>query len=62
MGHPGVFTLVIGRDDVVGQRMVADKRVPLISATGSCRMGKHVGKVVAERFGRTCWNWAATTR
>lgn len=52
MGHPGVFTLVIGRDDVVGERMVADKRFPLISATGSCRMGKHVGKVVAERFGR----------
>ena len=52
MGHPGVFTLVIGTDDVVGERMVADKRFPLISATGSCHMGKRVGAVVAERFGR----------
>lgn len=52
MGHPDVFTLVIGSDPVVGERMVADKRFPLISATGSCRMGKRVGQVVAERFGR----------
>lgn len=52
MGHPGVFALVIGTDDVVGERMIADARFPLISATGSCRMGKRVGRVVAERFGR----------
>ncbi len=52
LGHAGVFTLVIGTDQVVGERMIADKRFPLISATGSCRMGRHVGKVVAERFGR----------
>lgn len=53
MGHPGVFRLVIGTDDVVGHRLVADKRVPLISATGSCRMGKAVGAAVAQRIGRT---------
>lgn len=53
MGHPGVFKLVIGTDQEVGERLVADKRVPLISATGSCRMGKAVGKVVAGRLGRT---------
>ncbi len=53
MGHPGVFRLVIGTDDVVGQRLVADKRVPLISATGSCRMGKAVGAAVAQRLGRS---------
>lgn len=52
MGHPGVFRLVIGTDDVVGERMVADRRLPLISATGSCRMGKRVGQVVAARLGR----------
>lgn len=52
MGHPNVFSLVIGTDDVVGERMIADARFPLISATGSCRMGKHVGQVVAGRFGR----------
>ncbi len=53
MGHPGVFRLVIGADDVVGERLIADRRVPLISATGSCRMGKRVGAVVAERLGRS---------
>jgi aldehyde dehydrogenase (NAD+) len=52
MGHPGVFTLVMGKDDVVGERMTADRRLPLISATGSSRMGRHVGQVVAGRFGR----------
>lgn len=53
MGYEGVFTLLIGPDDVIGERFVADKRLPLISATGSCRMGKRVGQVVAERFGRS---------
>lgn len=52
MGHPGVFTLAIGTDDQVGERLVRDRRIPLISATGSCRMGKKVGAVVAERLGR----------
>ncbi|MGH7132774.1 MAG: aldehyde dehydrogenase family protein [Phycisphaerales bacterium] len=52
MGYANIFKLVIGTDDVVGQRMVADKRLPLISATGSCRMGRAVGTVVAQRLGR----------
>lgn len=52
MGHPGIFRLIIGADDVVGHRLVADRRIPLISATGSCRMGREVGKVVAGRLGR----------
>jgi len=52
MGHEGVFELVIGRDDVVGERMISDRRLPLISATGSCRMGRRVGAAVAERLGR----------
>jgi aldehyde dehydrogenase (NAD+) len=37
----------------VGERLVADPRVPLISATGSTRMGREVGKVLADRFGRS---------
>ncbi|MEL7473429.1 MAG: aldehyde dehydrogenase family protein [Planctomycetota bacterium] len=52
MGHPGVFSLVIGTDDEVGETLVQDKRVPLISATGSCRMGRHVSQNVAARLGR----------
>jgi aldehyde dehydrogenase (NAD+) len=47
-----LFALVIGRDDVVGEAMTADRRLPLISATGSCRMGRHVGQRVASRLGR----------
>ncbi len=52
MGHPGIFRLLIGNDDVIGKKLVADRRIPLISATGSCRMGRAVGQVVAERLGR----------
>ncbi len=47
-----VFGLVIGTDDEVGETMIADRRLPLISATGSCRMGRHVGTQVAKRLGR----------
>jgi aldehyde dehydrogenase (NAD+) len=47
-----VFGLIIGSDQEVGETMIADRRLPLISATGSCRMGRHVGQVVAGRLGR----------
>ncbi len=47
-----IFPLVIGTDAEVGEAMVADRRIPLISATGSCRMGRRVGEVVAKRLGR----------
>ncbi|MBX9603793.1 MAG: aldehyde dehydrogenase family protein [Bryobacteraceae bacterium] len=52
-GLQGLLNLVIGRDDAVGSRMVDDRRVPLISATGSTRMGRIVGEQVAARLGRT---------
>ena len=47
------ISCVISGDYKVGQWMTEDKRVPLISATGSTRMGKKVGAVVAERLGRS---------
>jgi aldehyde dehydrogenase (NAD+) len=52
-GWCGVFSLIIGEDSVVGARMLEDSRLPLISATGSTRMGRIVAKAVAERLGRT---------
>ena len=52
-GWNGVFGLVIGRDATVGEAMLRDPRIPLVSATGSTRMGRHVGSVVAQRFGRS---------
>jgi aldehyde dehydrogenase (NAD+) len=48
-----VFGLVIGSDTEVGETMLADRRLPLISATGSTRMGRRVGEVVGKRLGRT---------
>jgi aldehyde dehydrogenase (NAD+) len=48
----GVSGLVIG-DAEIGKLMAADKRIPLVSATGSTRMGKAVGLAVAERLGRS---------
>ena len=50
---PAIFTLVIGDGAIVGQRLLDDKRVPLISATGSCKMGVRVAESVGRRFGRT---------
>lgn len=52
-GWSGLFGLIIGRDGDVGETLVRDPRLPLISATGSTRMGRHVGKIVAERLGRS---------
>ena len=52
-GWQGVLNLVIGKDDVVGQRMLEDKRLPLISATGSTRMGRIASETVGRRLGRT---------
>lgn len=48
----GIFNLIIG-NATIGQLMSADKRVPLISATGSTRMGKAVAKEVAARLGKS---------
>ena len=52
-GLKGVFNLVIGSVEEIGEPMLADRRLPLISATGSCRMGRRVGQVVGQRLGRT---------
>ncbi len=48
----GVSNLVIG-DHTTGRRMAGDSRIPLISATGSTRMGKSVGEAVGARLGRS---------
>lgn len=49
----GVFNLVIGENDVIGERLLNDTRIPLISFTGSCAVGRHVAEVVGRRLGRT---------
>jgi aldehyde dehydrogenase (NAD+) len=50
---PGALSLSIGSDDEVGGPLVDDARFPLISATGSVRMGKVVAQRVAARLGRS---------
>ena len=52
-GYKGIFSLIIGRGSTIGERLINDKRVPLISATGSTRMGKRIGGVVGQRLGKT---------
>ena len=48
----GVVNLVASSSKYVGDDFLADKRVPLISATGSTKMGKRVGRIVGERLGK----------
>ena len=52
-GLHGIFNLVIGDNQEIGQRMLEDERLPLISFTGSVRVGRHVAQTVSGRLGKT---------
>jgi aldehyde dehydrogenase (NAD+) len=52
-GLAGVFTLVVGPGSSVGERMLNDPRIPLVSFTGSTQIGRRVAAQVAQRFGRS---------
>jgi aldehyde dehydrogenase family 7 protein A1 len=49
----GVLTMVIGPGASVGERLIQDPKISLISFTGSTEIGRHVSTVVHTRFGRT---------
>ena len=49
----GIVNVIIGSRSEVGEQLIADRRLPLISATGSVAMGRHVGQVVASRLGKS---------
>jgi len=49
----GVFTIVIGKGSTIGERLINDKRIPLISSTGSTAMGLKVAEAAAKKLGRT---------
>jgi aldehyde dehydrogenase (NAD+) len=51
-GHEGVMNLMVGKGSIIGDRMLADRRIPLVSVTGSTEVGRRVSKVVGERLGR----------
>ena len=50
---PAIFSLIVGDRKNVGERLVNDKRIPLVSATGSTKMGRTVGEAVMRRMGKT---------
>jgi len=49
----GILNVVIGSRDEVGEKLIADRRLPLISATGSVAMGRRIGQKVASRLGKS---------
>ncbi len=50
---PAVMSLVIGKGSTIGEKLIGDRRIPLISATGSTQMGIRIGQIVGTRLGRT---------
>src|ERR1051325_189591 len=50
---PAIFTLLIGDRKTVGEKLANDRRIPLVSATGSTNMGFNVAKAVHGRLGKT---------
>ncbi|MBJ35633.1 MAG: aldehyde dehydrogenase family protein [Euryarchaeota archaeon] len=53
LGWDGVMSLLVGSSRDVGELLVHDRRIPLVSATGSCHMGRKIGEAVSKRLGRT---------
>lgn len=52
-GFAGVFTMICGPGSTVGEKLINDERLKLISFTGSTPVGKRISSVVHSRFGRT---------
>jgi|TARA_B110000003_G_scaffold68178_1_gene69249 aldehyde dehydrogenase (NAD+) len=51
-GLPNIFHLINDESNILSQKLVDDKRIDLLSFTGSCEVGKKVGKNVAARMGK----------
>jgi len=49
----GVFSLIIGKGSTIGEKLLNDRRIPLISITGSTKVGKHAAEIIAGRFGKS---------
>ena len=52
-GYDGIFSLCVTNRSELAETLVQDRRLPLISFTGSVPVGRHVAGVVAGRLGRT---------
>jgi aldehyde dehydrogenase (NAD+) len=51
--NPAIFSLTVGKGSSVGDRLLHDRRIPLVSATGSCEVGRRVAEVVGGRLANT---------
>lgn len=49
----GLFSLVIGKGSTIGERLINDKRIPLVSITGSTGVGRRAAQKIAARFGKS---------
>ena len=48
----GIFSLIVGSGRTIGEKMLNDTRVPLVSLTGSTAVGRHAAQVIAKRLGK----------
>jgi aldehyde dehydrogenase (NAD+) len=48
----GVFSLIVGSGRTIGEKMLNDRRIPLISLTGSTEVGRHAAQIIAKRLGK----------
>ncbi len=48
----GIFNLIIGKGSTIGEKILNDKRITLVSVTGSTSVGKHAAEIIARRFGK----------
>lgn len=49
----GVFNMIIAKSSVLGDNFAADRRIPLISVTGSTAVGQRINSIVGKRLGKT---------
>jgi aldehyde dehydrogenase (NAD+) len=52
-GLKGIFNLVIGPSQPIAETLIHDRRIPLVSFTGSTEVGRHVSEAIAARLGRS---------
>tara|TARA_B100000609_G_scaffold77477_1_gene61774 strand:- start:166 stop:1701 length:1536 start_codon:yes stop_codon:yes gene_type:complete len=53
LGYEGIFSLAIGSGSEIGESLISNPSIPLISFTGSTKMGRHVNQIVSSRFGKS---------
>jgi aldehyde dehydrogenase (NAD+) len=49
----GVLSLIVGKGSEIGEKLIRDSRIPLVSFTGSTAQGRRIGETVGKRLGRT---------